>query len=63
MPYKRNLLIYFAVWFIAAGVIGVRWLQDSNFFIVFGVGLLMAIAMLVIGRWLFGRISAQRRTV
>ena len=55
MPYKRKLLIYLAVWFIAAGVIGVRWLQDSNFFIVFGVGLLMAIAMLIIGRWLFGR--------
>ena len=49
MPYKRKLLIYFAVWFIAAGVTRVRWLSDSNFFIVFGVGLLMAIAMLVIG--------------
>ena len=55
MPYKRKLLIYFAVWCIAPGMIGFRWLSDANFFIVFGVGLLIAVAMLVIGRGLFGR--------
>jgi len=54
MPYLLKLFLYFAVWWIA-GAIGRGWLSDSNFFTVFGIALLMTVAMVLICRRLFGR--------
>lgn len=55
MPYGLKLFLYASLWCIAGSVVGFQLLSDSNFFIVFGIALLMAVVAVLLGRWLFGR--------
>jgi hypothetical protein len=57
MRYKLKLSLYVALWCVAGLLAGSQLLSQSNFFIVFGIALLMVIAMILIGRRLFGRSS------
>jgi hypothetical protein len=43
------------VWFVAVSLIAFRWFSEFNLLTVIGLGLLMAVAMILFGRWLFGR--------
>ena len=55
MPYGLKLFLYAAAWCLIGSMIGYRWLSDFNFPTVFGIGLLMAVVMVLVGRWLFNR--------
>ena len=55
MPHALKVSVYFMVWFVAVSLIAFRWFSEFNLPTVIGLGLLMAVAMILFGRWLFGR--------
>ena len=55
MPYALKVFLYASLWCMTGSAVGFQLLSDSNFFIVFGVALLMAVVAVLLGRWLFGR--------
>jgi hypothetical protein len=55
VPYGLKLFLYAALWCVAGSAIGYRWMSDLNFFVVFGVALLMAVVAVLLGRRLFNR--------
>ena len=55
MPRALKVSVYFMVWFVAVSLIAFRWFSEFNLPTVIGLGLLMAVAMILFGRWLFGR--------
>jgi hypothetical protein len=55
MSYHVKLFLYICIWVIAAVAIGYYLLRNPNLFTVLGIALLMAIAILLIGRRVFGQ--------
>jgi hypothetical protein len=55
MPHALKVSVYFMVWFVAVSLIAFRWFSEFNLPTVIGLGLLMAVAMILFGRWLFRR--------
>ena len=54
MPYGLKLFLYISAWFLAGVAVGFS-LSNPNIFTAFGIALLMGLAMLLIGRRVFGR--------
>jgi len=55
MPHALKVSVYFMVWFVAVSLIAFRWFSEFNLPTVIGLGLLSGVAMILFGRWLFGR--------
>jgi hypothetical protein len=57
MSYRLKVFLYIGSLSLAAVVIGWRWawLKDANFFTVIGLSIFMALAIIRIGRRIFGR--------
>jgi hypothetical protein len=55
MPHALKVSVYFMVWFVAVSLIAFRWFSEFNLPTVIGLGLFMAVAMILFGRWPFGR--------
>jgi hypothetical protein len=55
MSYHVKLSLYISIWVIVAIAIDYYLLRDPNFFTVLGIALLMGLAILVIGRRVFGQ--------
>lgn len=58
MPHALKVSVYFMVWFVAVSLIAFRWFREFNLPTVIGLGLLMAVAMILLAAEYLGeRIS------
>jgi hypothetical protein len=55
MPYMAKLYAYLFVCFTLINVVTIRWFQESSVLFVLVFGVSCSLAVIFIGRWLFGR--------
>lgn len=55
MLYALKVSLYGLVCFVTASFVSSRWFSNLHLLVVIGLGLLMAIVMIIVGRWLFGQ--------
>jgi hypothetical protein len=48
MPHALKVSVYFVIWFVAVSLIALRWFSEFNLPTVIGLGLLMAVAMILL---------------
>lgn len=55
MSYATKLYIYLGLCITPAVVLTDQWLRHLGVAFVFGFGVIYSVAIIIIGRWLFGR--------
>ena len=55
MPYAVKFYLYFFITGVVAVVVSYRWMADLAWLPTIGIALAYAYAVILLGRWLFGR--------